>query len=98
MCIYISTYIHNVCIYVYIYILQEEQSLCSLEAWQNIGGWKVDGGTTQLHARILRGKGAQKKNSNKITVRGSTSATLVLPVYMYICIYVCTCPCTYIYI
>ena len=33
------------------------------------GGWKVDRGTTQLHARILRGKGAQKKNSNKVSVR-----------------------------
>ena len=44
------------------------------------GGWKVDRGTTQLHARILRGKGVQKKNWNKITVRSSTSATFVLPV------------------
>ena len=43
------------------------------------GGWKVDRGTTQLHARILRGKGVQKKNWNKITVRSLTSATFVLP-------------------
>ena len=46
-----------------------------------IGRWKVDRGTTQLHARILRGKGVQKKTSSKITVRSSTSATFVLPVY-----------------
>ena len=44
------------------------------------GGWKVDRGTTQLHARILRGKGVQMKISNRITVRSSTSATFVLPV------------------
>ena len=44
------------------------------------GGWKVDRGSTQLHARILRGKGVQKKNWNRITVRSSTSATFVLPV------------------
>ena len=44
------------------------------------GGWKVDRGTRQLHARILRGKGVQMKNSNRITVRTSTSATFVLPV------------------
>ena len=53
------------------------QLLPSLEAF---GGWKVDRGTTQLHARILRGKGGQKKNWNKITVRSSTSAMFVLPV------------------
>ena len=44
------------------------------------GGWKVDRGTTQLHARILRGKGVQMNNTNRITVRNSTSATFVLPV------------------
>ena len=44
-----------------------------------VGGWKDDRGTTQLHARILRGKGVQKKNWNKITVRSSTNATFVLP-------------------
>ena len=43
------------------------------------GGWKVDQGTTQLHARNLRGKGAQKKNSNKVSVRSLTSASFVLP-------------------
>ena len=42
------------------------------------GGSIDDRGTTQLHARILRGKGVQKKNWNKITVRSSTSATFVL--------------------
>ena len=33
------------------------------------GGWKVDRGMRQLHARILKGKGVQMKNSNRITVR-----------------------------
>ena len=47
---------------------------------QAFGGWKVDRGTTQLHARILRGKGVQKKKPNKFTVGSSTSATFVLPV------------------
>ena len=44
------------------------------------GGWNVDRGTTELHARILRGKGVQKKKPNKFTVGSSTSATFVLPV------------------
>ena len=44
------------------------------------GGWKVDRGTTQLHARILRGKGVQMKKSKRMTVGSSTSATFVLPV------------------
>ena len=39
------------------------------------GGWKVDWVTTQLHARILRGKGVQKKKPNKFTVGNATSAT-----------------------
>ena len=46
------------------------------------GGWKFDRGTTKLHARILRGKGVQKKKPNMFTVGSSTSATLVLPVYL----------------
>ena len=49
------------------------------------GGWKVDRGTTQLHARILRGQGVQVKNSNRVTVRSSTRATFVLPV-QYTCV------------
>ena len=48
------------------------------------GGWKFDRGTTKLHARILRGKGVQKKKPNMFTVGSSTSATFVLPVYIYI--------------
>ena len=44
------------------------------------GGWKFDRGTTKLHARILRGKGAQKKKPNMFTAGSSTSATFVLPV------------------
>ena len=44
------------------------------------GGWNVDRGTTELHARILRGKGVQKKKPNKFTVGSSTSATFVLQV------------------
>ena len=32
------------------------------------GGWKFDRGTTKLHARILRGKGVQKKKPNMFTV------------------------------
>ena len=32
------------------------------------GGWKFDRGTTKLHARILRGKGVQKKEPNMFTV------------------------------
>ena len=45
------------------------------------GGWKFDRSTTKLHARILWGKGAQKKmKPNMFTVRSSTSATFVLPV------------------
>ena len=32
------------------------------------GGWKFDRGTTKLHARILRGKGVQKKKPNMCTV------------------------------
>ena len=44
------------------------------------GGWKFDRGTTKLHARILRGKGVQKKKPNMFTVGSSTSATFVLPV------------------
>ena len=43
------------------------------------GGWKCDRGTTKLHARILRGKGVQKKNPNIFTVGSSTSATFVPP-------------------
>ena len=43
-------------------------------------GWKFDRGTTKLHARILRGKGVQKKKPNTFTVGSSTSATFVLPV------------------
>ena len=50
------------------------------------GGWKFDRGTTKLHARILRGKGAQKKKPNMFTVGSSTSTTFVLPVY--ICTYI----------
>ena len=46
-------------------------------------GWKVDRGTTQLHARILRGKGVQTKKPNMFTV-SSTSATFVPPVYSLI--------------
>ena len=46
------------------------------------GGWKFDRGTTKLHARILRGKGVQKKKPNMFTVGSSTSATFVLPVYV----------------
>ena len=48
------------------------------------GGWKFDRGTTKLHARILRGKGVQKKKPNVFTAGSSTSATFVLPVYIYI--------------
>ena len=48
------------------------------------GGWKFDRGTTKLHARILRGKGVQKKKPNMFTVGRSTSATFVLPVCVYI--------------
>ena len=44
------------------------------------GGWKFDQGTIKLHARILRGKGVQKKKPNMFTVGSSTSATFVLPV------------------
>ena len=44
------------------------------------GGWKFDRGTTKLHARILRGKGVQKKKPNMFTAGSSTSATFVLPV------------------
>ena len=45
------------------------------------GGRKFEQGTTKLHARILWGKGAQKKmKPNMFTVRSSTSATFVLPV------------------
>jgi len=46
------------------------------------GGWKFDRGPTKLHARILRGKGVQKKKPNMFTVGSSTSATFVLPVYV----------------
>ena len=46
------------------------------------GGWKFDRGTTKLHARILRGKGVQKKKPNMFTAGSSTSATFVLPVYI----------------
>ena len=35
------------------------------------GGWKFDRGTTKLHARILRGKGVQKKKPNMFTVGSS---------------------------
>ena len=48
--------------------------------WKAFGGWKFDWGTIKLHARILRGKGVQKKKPNKFTVGSSTSATFVLPV------------------
>ena len=45
------------------------------------GGRKFEQGTTKLHARILWGKGAQKKmKPNMFTVRSSTSATFILPV------------------
>ena len=44
------------------------------------GGWKFDRGTTQLRARILRGKGVHKKKSSMFTGGSSTSATFVLPV------------------
>jgi hypothetical protein len=37
-------------------------------------------GYDKLHARILLGKGAQKKKPNMFTVGSSTSATFVLPV------------------
>ena len=46
-------------------------------------GWKFDRGTTKLHARILRGKGMQKKKPNMFTGGSSTSATFVLPVYIH---------------
>ena len=46
------------------------------------GGWKFDRGTAKLHARILRGKGVQKKKPNMFTVGSSTSATFALPVYV----------------
>ena len=66
------------------------------------GGWKFDRSTTKLHARILWGKGAQKKmKPNMFTVRSSTSTTFVLPVYTCICmciyIYMCVC-CTLHYV
>ena len=44
------------------------------------GGWKFDRGTTQLRARILRGKGVHKKKSSMFTGGSSTSATFVLTV------------------
>ena len=43
-------------------------------------GWKCVRDTTQLLARILRGKGLQKKKPNMFTVGSSTSETFVLPV------------------
>ena len=50
------------------------------DRWKAFGGWKFDWGTIKLHARILRGKGVQKKKPNMFTVGSSTSATFVLPV------------------
>ena len=47
------------------------------------GGWKVDWVTTQLHARILRGKGVQKKKPDKFTDGNSTSPTFC-PTSVYI--------------
>ena len=47
------------------------------------GGWKVDWVTTQLHARILRGKGVQKKKPDKFTDGNSTSLTFC-PTSVYI--------------
>ena len=60
------------------------------------GGWKVDRGTRQPQARILRAKGLQMKNSNRITV-GTPSATFVPQVYTYTATstYTNTCTCTY---
>ena len=43
-------------------------------------GWKCVRDTTQLLARILRGKVLQKKKPNMFTVGSSTSETFVLPV------------------
>ena len=62
-------------------------------SWKAFGGWKFDRGTTKLHARILRGKGVQKKKPNMFTIGSSTSATFDLPVYIYI--HICL---VYIYI
>ena len=42
-------------------------------------GGNATGGRTKLYARILRGKGVQKKKPNMFTVGSSTSATFVLP-------------------
>ena len=54
------------------------------------GGWKCDRGRTKLHARILRGKGVQKKKPNMFNVGSSTSATFVLPVRHGTCVAVQT--------
>ena len=50
---------------------------------KTFGGWKVDWVTTQLHARILRGKGVQKKKPDKFTDGNSTSPTFC-PTSVYI--------------
>ena len=57
-----------------------DHPLLNIKDFKAFGGWKCDRGTTKLHARILRGKGVQKKKPNMFTVGSSTSATFVLPV------------------
>ena len=57
--------------------------LLNLWDFKAFGGWKCDQGTTKLHARILTGKGVRKKKPNMFTVGSSTSATFVLPVFLF---------------
>jgi hypothetical protein len=65
--------------------------LLNLYDFKAFGEWKCDRGTTKLHARILRGKGVQKKKKpHMLTVGSSTSASLSLSsqcMCIYICIY-----------
>ena len=64
--------------------------LLNLSDFEAFGGWKCDSGTTKLHARILRGKGVQKKHNmfhcGKLNKRNFCPTSVCL--CMYVCIYI----------
>ena len=70
--------------------------LLNLYDLKAFGEWKCDRGTTKLHARILRGKGVQKKKKKKPHMLtdcrklNKCKFKFVFPVYVhiYICIYI----------
>ena len=79
--------------------------LLNLYDLKAFGEWKCDRGTTKLHARILRGKGVQKKKKKKPHMLtdcrklNKCKFKFVFPVYVhiYIYIYVYIYICIYIY-